>query len=396
MNAQMDAPTQGLGMPRRPNQWTLSGDIALSFAMHAGDFASAKVLLDLILLAEPLNHVDIVISIMGGKEALPEMEFAEFEHKARSFFRSVAINSTQVLRPDFSEGENRDWRPNNRMFRNVVDYFQFKMPKTGAFFFLEPDCSILQKDWFSRLVGAYKAGRKPFMGVKRHAKLKTGQNLPPHINGCAFYPNGAIPIASLAPALYSASRNDHPEAAPFDVAGGADVMPRATLTNLICVDFNVTPTINPEAVLWHGDKRDYSKWAQIEKWGGDAAGRPDQPFQSEEQVRHDAPLAPESGIYKNLTGEAKYLEKGELLNRNPEPLDYKSAISKLAQIVNVSSEEMNREIKNSLDGIFSVLEKNKPANAEEAYLATLKEFGHEGLAWARAVKRFKADKANNS
>lgn len=336
----MDNPPQtipGTFAPTVKKSFQLKGDVALSLAMHQGDFDGTVALLDLILLLEPLNHVDLVLSIAGGTDALPEREWYDFHSKAVGFFRSVKINRVRDIRPAYmpTEGnQSRDWRPNNNMFRGVADFFQHFSSASGAFFYLEPDCAILKRDWFSQMSSQYQLGRKPFMGVIRQAHTTSGSALPRHMNGCGFYPN---PVVNFSQALYVASTNQHAEAAPFDVAGGSTVVPLCQSTKLICVDFTANPLINPEAVLWHGDKKNQMKFSMIEKFGGI-------PSVVTAVKEPDRILFPET-----LTME---------ILKMPERI--------------VTSVPI-------------------PANAYEAYLEALISFGHDRAAWMRAVKTFKGN-----
>lgn len=334
----MDAPPQALTGSRitGPKEYSLKGDIALSLAFHSGDFKGAQVLLDLIAILEPMNHVDVVLSIMGGVESLPDSEWFEFHKKAQGIFKSVVLNKVRVKRSQVTDGPSRDWRPNNIMFRGVVDYFLHFGRQHGAFYYLEPDCAILAHDWFTQLSSEYKSAHKPFMGVIRQATHRaTGTPLPNHMNGSGFYPN---PVTSFSEALYVASQNDHPEAAPFDVAGGSSVVPQCKATKLICVDFNPTSVINPEAVVWHGDKQNQMKYTMIEKFSGVSQDRPH--FQ------------------ETLTSDL---------------------------------EKMPERIANGLNADVTA-----PTTPYEAYLAVLKQHGMDRPAWMRALKAYKGNKSLDS
>lgn len=76
MNSMTDQPQALAGSQlRTPKQYELKGDIAISLAIHSGDFEGAKALLDLIVLSEPMNHIDLVLSIAGGHEVLDAQEW---------------------------------------------------------------------------------------------------------------------------------------------------------------------------------------------------------------------------------------------------------------------------------------------------------------------------------
>jgi hypothetical protein len=377
----MDAPllTAPTNMLRpSPRNFVLRGDVALSLSFHQGDFEGAKALLDLILLCEPLNHVDLVLSIAGGPEMLDEREWYDFHAKAAGFFRKVHINKTPDVRPlhtATTSGTARDWRPNNRMFRGVVDFFQHFMAYdlkrntgTGAFYYLEPDCCILKRDWFSQLCGQYVTGRKPFMGVIRQSHKADGTMLPRHMNGSGFYPN---PVVTYSQALYVASTNLHPEAVPFDVAGGATVVPLCQPTKLICVDFAANPEINAEAVVWHGDKRNQAKYSMIEKFGGKVvqAARPHFPEEPQEEL-----IERISRVQGALSGDKTVIVEEDFLG-DEQP-----------RVVPVGPEfaQALQQHHNSPPRMLP------PTNAYEAYLRALNAFGHDTVSWTRAVKEFKA------
>jgi hypothetical protein len=383
MNPQMDAPllTAPTNMLRpSPRNFVLRGDIALSLSLCQTDFEGAKALMDLILLCEPLNHVDLVLSIAGGPEVLDEREWYDFHAKATGFFRKVHINKTPDVRPlhtASADGQSRDWRPNNRMFRGVVDFFQHFMAYDlkrntgcGAFYYLEPDCCILRRDWFSQLCGAYVTGRKPFMGMIRQSHKLDGSMLPRHMNGSGFYPN---PVVTYSQALYVASTNQHPEAAPFDVAGGATVVPLCQPTKLICVDFTANPQINAEAVVWHGDKRNQAKYSMIEKFGGKVV----------QAARPHFPDVPSEHLEDRFTrGIAEsFQSKGEaLINTGKEDFlgnpEFENVVLPSMQAIHEHHNAPPRML--------------PPTNAYEAYLRALNAFGHDPISWTRAVKEFKA------
>ena len=365
----MDAPpqTSPTTILRPVKSFELKGDIAISLAMHQGDFEGARALLGLILLCEPLNHIDFVVSIAGGIEQLPEMEWLDFYHKATGFFRSVHVNKVRDIRAAYTPSEgnlNRDWRPNNNMFRGVTDYFQHFLRSAGAFYYMEPDCAILQRDWFSKLSAEYQLGRKPFMGVIRQARALSGAALPQHMNGSGFYPN---PLVSYSQAAYVASTNLHPEAAPFDVAGGSSIVPLCKPTKLICVDFNANPNINPEAVVWHGDKRNQMKYSMIERFGGQTI---------------------EVNGFKVPADDAKRPHfTGDLTSELVKMPDH--VASALGSKPDTQLEDVQKAIQNAAN---STPRTTPPTNAYEAYLRALKAFGHDKAAWMRAVKDFKANK----
>ena len=328
----------------RTRGFQLRGDIAISLAFHRGDWNSARLLLDLITHLEPLNRTDLVLSISGGPETLPDEEWREFHKKCTGFFRKVDINKTPVVvaQKVFVPGSNqatRDWRPNNTTFRGVIDYFAYFRKDVGAFYYLEPDCVPLKHDWFSQLCSEYKSSGKPFMGVIRQAiNSETGTQLPNHMNGSGFYPN---PVSDHSHTLYVASLNTDPLAAPFDVAGGLEVVPKCKPTKLIYVDFSATPNINPEAVVWHGDKQDNLKYTELEKLG--------------------VPTNPE--WYK-----ASHVQINNIVIKDPPHPENGIAIIHL----------------NPKDDQASI-----PKNAYEGYLSALNQHGHCKASWMRAVKKHK-------
>lgn len=357
MDGGFSAPHQGPGsmsLIQPAKQYKLQGEIALSLSLCEADFQGARALLDLILLLEPLNNTDLVLSVAGGPEILPEADWQDFYRKALGFFRTVKLNKVRDIRPMAEASGNslaRDWRPNNNMFRGVADWFQHFGRAYGAFYYLEPDCTPLKRDWFSKLCAQYTMGRKPFMGVIRQAKKNDGSLLPRHMNGSGFYPNrndkGLTGVSSFSPALYAASMNQNAEAAPFDVAGGATVVPHCQATNLICVDFNANPQINPEAVVWHGDKRHQLKFTLIEQFGGDP----------------------------------NYLRSGPNFSSELTSDLVKMPDRVAARMVDVS---------NALTPPKTFPEQQTPritppTNAYEAYSRALTAFGHDQVAWSKAV-----------
>ena len=362
-----------------PKTYTLTGSAAVSLAICQADFEGARALMDLILLCEPMNHVDLVLSVAGGPEifADQEREWFDFHAKATSFFRKVEINRVRDVRPMSTQAEgslNRDWRPNNNMFRAVADYFQHFRKDVGAFYYLEPDCAILKRDWFSQMLAQYKIGQKPFMGVIRQAKRTDGSMLPRHMNGSGWYPN---PVVRYSEALYAASMNQHPEAAPFDVAGGVTVTPRCQSTKLICVDFNANPDINPEAVVWHGDKRNQMKYSMIEKFGGAA------PEDWRLQEGSGVITSPDRPHFQNTpTDELKRMSERIVTPLVQEDDDFLSdGPAKVAAMPVEALQQLNQ----------NAARVTPPKNAYEAYLRAMNSFGVDVKAWNAAVIEYKTN-----
>lgn len=325
MDNPLNIPTAG-----RPAStvYEVKGDIGLSISFSAKDFPSAKLLLDQIGEFESMANVPLLISIMGGTAVLNEREWLDFRQKALGIFKSASTNAVRFIRDQSTEG-NRDWRPNNMMFRGVVDWYQhFGADKVGAFYYLEPDCAILKRDWFSTLCAEYRMAHKPFMGVIRTASTKAGAALPNHMNGSGFYPN---PVARYSLPLYAASQNNHPEAAPFDVAGGATVTPLCKATKLICVDFTPTPQINSEAVVWHGDKSNQCKLAMLEGSGP---------------------------VFREAMAE--------------KPSSIKASLQGIPEIV-------------------APVFRHGHISRYEAYLTVLRAYGYDGNNWGKAIKAYRAE-----
>lgn len=422
----------------------MRGEIALSLAFHQGDFRGAQILLDTIELMESMKHVDVVFSIMGGAEALDDREWMDFNQKATGIFRKVYVNKVRTALANQASGEHRDWRPNNLMFRGVADYFNtlayhkkkdasgqivddLRQPYIGAFYYLEPDCAILKKDWFSQLCAEYKTSRKPFLGAYRDTArlVKDNRKLPPHINGSAIYPN---PCVNHAPALVVAAMNDHPEAAPFDVLAGPTVVPLAKQTRLIYVDFQGTPNINPEAVVWHGDKQYQTNLTTIEEITGISPERPH--FQNAPSaILEQMPTR----IHESLTGVPAGQDYNAQAISSPQEFapTAESLRAKAARILAQAEAQEARDkaasdsaqphgevfgqtpsgqpvlTRNQLFEAVHSLEapvqpeldstpKTEPSPApitrkpEQAYRAVLEEVGHDPLAMARAMKWLKA------
>lgn len=344
----MDNPVEAYhNQTQRPRGYQLRGDIAISLALHKEDWEGAKLLMDLIIHLEPLNHVDLVLSVSGGPETLPDEEWREFHKKASGFFRKVDINKTPIIQSQklFVPGTDqasRDWRPTNKTFRAVVDYFAYIRRDIGAFFYLEPDCVPLKRDWFTQLCSEYKSSKKPFMGVIRNAvNTATGAPLPKHMNGSGFYPN---PISDHSHMLYVACLNSDPFAVPFDVAGGGEVVPKCHPTRLIYCDFTATPNINPEAVVWHGDKKNFYKLTELEKLG----------ILSVERVT-----------------------------------EIKSSIVPVDASIGISIIHNSSSLKEE-SRFVSDIRVDHPKNAYEGYLEALNQHGHCKASWMRAVKKHKA------
>jgi len=363
----------------RPRAFQLRGDIALSLAFHKGDWESAKLLLDLITRLEPMGHVDVILSISGGPETLPDEEWRLFHKKCTGYFRKVDINKTPfvVAQKVFVPGTDqatRDWRPNNTTFRGVIDYFAYFRKDVGAFYYMEPDCVPLKHDWFSQLCAEYKTARKPFMGVIRKATNSvTGTQLPNHMNGSGFYPN---PVSEYSHMLYVASLNTDPLAAPFDVAGGGEVTPKCHPTKLMYVDFSATPNINPEAVIWHGDKQDNLKYTELEKLGAHGIVRVD-------HVTATKPIDPSIGIT------VAHIPQNIIKTPCEEGHGHGLVISPGTSYEN-GIKAFETWKKNVRPVLYDDENKEEPKNAYEAYLSALNHHGHCKASWMRAVKKHKS------
>lgn len=105
----------------------------------------------------------------------------------------------------------------NMMFRTAATHL-----RDEVFFWMEPDCTPLCPHWLDRIVDAYAACNKPFMG----AVMEAGGNPNiPHrsLNGNAVYPAHAIDV--IGPTLQDNSA--------WEMTSAALVMPQAADTLLI-------------------------------------------------------------------------------------------------------------------------------------------------------------------
>lgn len=327
-------------------------NLALSLAFWSGDWIGAQLLLDLILTLEPLDDVDVVFSISGGSSTIDEVELHAFIAKAKGFFRSVSINTVSQLlgANDPKNPAYRDWRPNNAVFRGVVDYFATRSDIT-AFYYLEPDCCPLKPNWFTQLRKAYFEARKPFMGrIRNTVVMDNGQKLPPHMNGSGIYPN-PLPV-QMCPKLYLAATNTDPMAAPFDVCGGPEVTPKCHNTDLIYVDFSGCPQIPAQAVVWHGDKQNNAKNAALD-------GAP----QVQAENDHQQPLA-------TFSPYAMAEKTGRTIPDN--------VAVPLRDAIGIPPQIPLRQ------------------TAEDAFLIVLQRHGEDRMAYMRAVKKYKASLPANA
>lgn len=170
-----------------------------------------------------------------------------------------------ILKDD--EAETSDWQVTealrsaagpNSAFRQVAWHFFHK--KLGPYFWCELDCIPLKKDWLDRLEIEYRSCGKPFMGAYVEIAM-----VPVHMSGNAIYVN--VPIE--APALimrteWTPRDQEQSFELAFDIAGAAEVLPKAHWTKLIQHKFRYEgfknraefdAVIDPNAVVFHSDKK---------------------------------------------------------------------------------------------------------------------------------------------
>lgn len=206
-------------------------------------------------LGKPLSRTLYLVPFKG-------LKVEDVLEKARAAFADVQVIAD-------SEGAASDWKKDdkvrdaagpNSLFRQAAWFFYLHR-ELGPWLWLEPDCVPLVPSWDEAIETAYRSGGKPFMGARM--KFQEGE----YLNGAAVYPRDAV---ARAPALVTrATWTQFPDLEiAFDVAGGAEVLRQAMLTDLIQLDYRGECEPRDGAVLLHGD-RDGQLVAKLLKGGGD-------------------------------------------------------------------------------------------------------------------------------
>lgn len=168
--------------------------------------------------------------------------------KARAAFSDVqVITDSEGASSDWKKGDKvRDAAGPNSLFRQAAWFF-YLHKELGPWLWLEPDCVPLLAGWDEAIETAYRSSGKPFLGARM--KFAAGD----YLNGAAVYPREAV---ARAPALVTrAMWTQFPELEiAFDVAGGAEVLRQATLTDLIQLEYRNGAEPQGGAVLFHGDR----------------------------------------------------------------------------------------------------------------------------------------------
>lgn len=121
--------------------------------------------------------------LLVGDFKIQKKDMDNIHNLAEKSFRKVESIQTPYSLPHEGWPAGPNW-----MFETALKYVYKNYE--NAFYWLEPDCVPLKKDWLSALESEYQKTEKPFMGAIVHS---SGQpNLPgDHLTGCAVYPNNA-------------------------------------------------------------------------------------------------------------------------------------------------------------------------------------------------------------
>lgn len=129
--------------------------------------------------------------------------------------------------PLAAEEERGPWYSNNFMFRSVAQYVQHAIKDIDGFYFFEPDCLPVSKDWWERIRNEYDACGMPFMGDVRG--VTHDLNSPLHMNGSGIYPQNVAKYSVKALCA---------ESQPWDAVARDEIVPNAHPTKLIRTYFN--------------------------------------------------------------------------------------------------------------------------------------------------------------
>lgn len=180
---------------------------------------------------------DLILYPFKGLDARQAAEIGKRAFKSvRVEHDSMGVTSNWA---DQSKGIKDASGPNSMMAGAA--WFVY-LNKLGPFFFWEPDAIPLVPDWLDKLEAEYKQAGKPFMGAYVPA---TATGVPAHLTGNAICPENTI---ELAPSMVLAKQ------LAFDVAGAAEILPRAHITKQIqhvfyYPEYPSVPTFPDEASL---------------------------------------------------------------------------------------------------------------------------------------------------
>lgn len=196
------------------------------------------------------NH-NLILMPFKGLDAAPVVDMGKRAFKSVRVEPDVwGVTSNWA---DQSKGIKDAFGPNSMMSQAAWAVYNQKL---GPFFFWEPDAIPLVPDWLDRLEAEYKQAGKPFMGAYVPA---TATGVPAHLTGNAICPENTI---ELAPSMVLCKQ------LAFDVAGAAEILPRAHITKQIqhlfyYPEYPSQPTfpdqrsldiVRDDAVLFHRSK----------------------------------------------------------------------------------------------------------------------------------------------
>lgn len=236
-----DVPVAAALPPPKPAEPVIPKPLAVVLPFIEREREQVLRLIDWILKlsGKPLSRTLYLVPFKG-------LKIDDVLAAARETFADVkVIADSEGATSDWKKGDKvRDAAGPNSLFRQAAWWFHLHR-ELGPWLWMEPDCVPLSAGWSEALETAYRASGKPFLGARM--KFAAGD----YLNGAAVYPRDAV---VRAPSLVSrATWTEFPDfEAAFDVAGGAEVLRQATLTDLIALPALGEP--RKEAVLFHGDR----------------------------------------------------------------------------------------------------------------------------------------------
>lgn len=275
----------------------------------------------------------------------------------------AAFSAVEVIRDH--EGAVSDWKKGDKMrdaagpnslFRQAAWHFFLSKPPAGAWLWLEPDCVPLVAGWDETIEAAYRASGKPFLGASM--KFSNGNE---YLNGVAVYPRDAV---TRAPALVTRTMwTNFPDLEiAFDVAGGADVLRQASLTDLIAFE------PRDGAALVHGDRDgkilekllsgDNAEYGRNVSDPGHVEPAAQPPLLSANEGHVSTVGKAQSSLQSPSQKTRKKKQRGEAVSRLPHKQKIAGSIPAAATPVNGNGhfETVGDQIRGLCDDIFSLID----------------------------------------
>lgn len=179
-----------------------------------------------------VKHHDCLLVVDPGTN-----ETGVIEPFREAFGNVWKINSEPFEAPEKWGSGTTDARGPNELFLAAAIYVETKLKR--PFFWMEPDAVPMRASWLDEIEQAYRAAKKPFMGMY--------VNIPPHephMSGIGVYP---AMVADYSMAMRIPGKIAWDYAGRVDTVGsGPSRPPKAHFTNLIQHEYRVQ---------WYGEEK---------------------------------------------------------------------------------------------------------------------------------------------